>query len=271
MMKRWIMVISDKGGTGKSIFSRALADRLRRDRIDRLLVDGDGTVGQLLQFYGERDETGRLQEQTPDRGVMPFLMTGGVKDRDALVNMIDYGKTVVLCDLPAGSITFIRQLEHDVGLFDLVVQHGYRLTLVNVISPYRASTRTVSQMIELGGDRADYVVVENAWFGDQEDYLLWYGGEGVPVSKGKVMLEQRQGIALRMPRLEGRTCALIDAYNLVYSVAADDKRLTIADRSRVHRWLKAMDRELDKAGEVLGIAEKNPPRAHPESARSTAG
>jgi len=271
MMKRWIMVISDKGGTGKSIFSRALADRLRRDRIDSLLVDGDGTVGQLLQFYGERDDAGRLQEQTPDRGVMPFLMTGGVKDRDALVNMLEYEKPVVLCDLPAGSITFTRQLEQDVGLLDLVTRQGYRLTLVNVISPYRASTRTVSQMIELGGDRVDYVVVENAWFGDQGDYILWYGGDGVPVSKGKIMLEQQQGITLRMPRLEGRTCALIDAYNLTYCAAADDKRLPIADRSRVHRWLKAMDSELDKAGEVLGIAKENPPRAHPDSALSAMG
>ena len=74
------MVISDKGGTGKSIFSRALADRLRRDRIDSLLVDGDGTVGQLLQFYGERDEAGRLQEQTPDRGV-PLLCRGSMNLR----------------------------------------------------------------------------------------------------------------------------------------------------------------------------------------------
>src|SRR5512143_2166836 len=100
-MKRWIMVVSDKGGTGKSIFSRAVADRLRRATANALLVDGDGTVGQLLQFYGERDDTGRLREQTPEHGVMPFLMTGGIKDRDALVNMLDYDKPVVLCDLPA--------------------------------------------------------------------------------------------------------------------------------------------------------------------------
>src|SRR5512144_1647639 len=139
MTKRWIMVGSDKGGTGKSIFSRALADRLRRDRVNALLVDGDGTVGQLLQFYGDRDETGRLCEQSPDSGVMPFAMTGGVKDRDALVNMLDYDKAVVLCDLPAGSITFLRQLEQEVGLIDLVTLQGYRLTLVNVISPYRAA------------------------------------------------------------------------------------------------------------------------------------
>ncbi len=64
---------------------------------------------------------------------------------------------------------------------------------------------------------------------------------------------------------------LIDAYNLTYCAAADDKRLPIADRSRVHCWLKAMDQELDKAGDVLGITEENQPRAHPESARSAAG
>ena len=85
------------------------------------------------------------------------------------------------------------------------------------------------------------------------------------------MLEQQQGITLRMPRLEGRTCALIDAYNLKYSTAQEDKRLTIADRSRVHRWLKAMDSELDKAGVVLGIAKENPPHAHLESPLRAAG
>ena len=270
-MKRWIMVVSDKGGTGKSIFSRALADRLRRDESNTLLVDGDGAVGQLLQFYGDRDDAGRLCEQSPDSGVMTFAMTGGVKDRDAFVNMLDYQREVVLCDLPAGSITFIQQLEHDVGLLELVAVHGYAVTLVNVISPYRASTRTVSQMIELGNDRANYVVVENAWFGEPEDYILWYGGEGVPVSKGKMLLEQQQGVALRMPRLEGRTCALIDAYNLQYSAAKTDPRLTIVDRSRVHRWLRTLDSELDKAGEVLGIGKANPPRASQASRLSTAG
>jgi hypothetical protein len=156
-------------------------------------------------------------------------------------------------------------------LFDLVAQHGYRLTLVNVISPYRAATRTVSQMLELGADRADYVVVENAWFGDQEDYILWYGGEGVPVSKGKLLLEQHNGIALTMPKLEGRTCALIDAYNLKYSEAIEDKRLTIADRSRVHRWLRALDSELDKAGRVVGITPENPARVNWEKTSKVTG
>ena len=270
-MKRWIMVVSDQGGTGKSIFSRALADRLRRNRINALLVDGDGTVGQLLQFYGDRDDAGRFCEQSSESGVMTFAMTGGVKDRDAFVNMLEHDKAVVLCDLPAGSITFTRQLEQEVGLFELVALHGYQLTLVNVISPYRASTRTVSQMIELGNSRADYVVVENAWFGEQDDYILWYGGEGVPVSKGKVLLEQQQGIALRMPKLEGRTGALIDAYTLPYSAAKTDKRLTLADRSRAHRWLQALDSELDKAGEVLGIATDPQPHARQESAMRAVG
>lgn len=252
-MKRWIMVASDKGGTGKSVFSRALADRLRRERVEALLVDGDGAVGQLLQFYGDRDDSKPVSKQSPSTGVMPFSMAGEVKDRDALVNMLAYQREVVLCDLPAGSLTFLKQMEWELGVFELLTAQGYQTTLVNVISPFRASIRTVIPMLDLGRDRADYVVVENAWFGERDDYLLWYGDDGMPASKGKLLLEERQGITLRMPRLEGRTCALIDAYNLRYSAAREDPRLAIADRSRIHRWLKSMDSELDKAARLLGI------------------
>jgi hypothetical protein len=252
-MKRWVMVVSDKGDTGKSIFSRALADRLRRTSVTTLLVDGDGTVGQLLQFYGARGEDGRLCEQGPERGVMTFAMNGELKDRDAFINLLEYRQAVVVCDLPAGSISFLERLEEELGLFDLITEQGYRMTLVNVLSPYRASTRTVQPMIELGGERADYVVVENGWFGDSQDYILWYGDDSVPISKGKILLEQQHGRMIHMPRLEGRTCALIDAYNLTYSAAREDKRLKIADRSRVHRWLKTMDNEMESVADVLGI------------------
>jgi hypothetical protein len=255
-------LLSEKGGTGKTTFCRALADRLRRDNTDSLLVDGDGTVGQLVQFYGEGDQDGRLITQTPEKGVMAFSMTGTVADRDTLVNMLEHKKEVVLSDLPAGSITFLSQMESELGLFELIIGEGYEVTLVNVISPYRASTRTVAYMIELGDDKADYVVVENAWFGSHDDYLLWYGNkDGIEPSKGKQMLEAQGGIMIMMPRLEGRTCALIDTYNLPYWRAKDDTRLPIADRSRTHRWLKAMDAELDKGARVLGIRSAELPRA----------
>jgi hypothetical protein len=254
---RWIMVLSEKGGTGKSTFCRALADRYRREETEALVVDGDGSVGQLLQFYGERDEKGHLvSPQRPETGVLDFAMAGDVRDRDQLVNMVEYGKSVVLCDLPAGSITFLRRIERELGLFDLLDTHGYRMTLANVISPYRASTRTVIDMIELGGDRADYVVVENRWFGGEGDYVLWHGNvEGFPPSRGKQMLQQRGGAMLILPKLEGRTCALIDMYNLPYSQAATDPRLPLADRSRVHRWLKLVDNEINTAAGVLGIGK----------------
>lgn len=269
-MKRWVMVVSDKGGTGKSIFSRALADRLRRARTAALLVDGDGAVGQLLQFYGERDEDARLCQQDADTGVMTFDMKGGVEDRDALINFMEHAQAVVMCDLPAGSLSFLESLDTDLGLLERVSDQGYRVTLVNVMSPYRASTRTVQQMIEFAGPRADYVVAFNAWFGTAQDYLLWYGNDQVPASKGIEWLGRHHGRLLTIPRLEGRTCALIDAFNLTYSQAREDPRLTIADRARVHRWLKVMDSELDKAADLLGISAQQiqPPLEEPAEAAS---
>ncbi|WP_186198956.1 hypothetical protein [Burkholderia gladioli] len=37
--KRFVMVCGDKGGTGKSLMTRVLADRIRREQRDALLID----------------------------------------------------------------------------------------------------------------------------------------------------------------------------------------------------------------------------------------
>ena len=48
MTKRLVLVLSDKGGTGKSTWVRGYTDWLRRKHPASFLVDADGTVGPLL-------------------------------------------------------------------------------------------------------------------------------------------------------------------------------------------------------------------------------
>ena len=91
------------------------------------------------------------------------------------------------------------------------------------------------------------------------------------VSKGKVMREQDNGIALTMPKLEGRTGALIDAYNLKYSGAMQGQRLSILDRSQVHHGLRVLDSELDKAGRVMGVMPENPACTNREKTSEVTG
>jgi len=55
-VRRWILVTSGKGGVGKSLVARLLAEMKREVEPATWLLDGDGEVGQLAQYLGTRDE-----------------------------------------------------------------------------------------------------------------------------------------------------------------------------------------------------------------------
>lgn len=257
MAKRLILTLGSKGGTGKSTFARVLADRLRRECPERLLlVDGDDDVGHLMRFYGKR-ENGRLLDPQPLDGVLPFYMHGTDRDRDRFVNMLSHDRDIVLADLPGGSLRKLYQMEDETGLLDVAGSLGYVVTFVNVIEGIAASTSTVAEMIRLGGERAQYVVVLNMRFGDPDggDFLVWYGSpeDSIEPSAGVAMLKANNGYEIRMPMLGGGTVGLIDMYKLTYTDATAAQELRISHRSRVHKWITAVDEQLTQCGSVLGL------------------
>lgn len=253
-MKRFVMVCGDKGGTGKSLAARALADRIRREQRDALLIDGDGEIGNLFQFYAKLDAHGEpVADQAPD-GVVPVRFTGTERERDQLLAAVDPGRPLVLADMPAASLTQLKQFDAETGFFPELARAGYRPTLVNVLSPFSASTRTVREMIGLAGKQADYVVVVNQWFGDREDFFMWYGHGNSPPSPGYTLLPEYGGIEIALPKLQAGVLVAIDEQLLTFSDAREDTRLTTPQRSRLHRWMQAVDAELDRAAHYLGLA-----------------
>lgn len=253
-MKRFVMVCGDKGGTGKSLMARALADRIRRAQRDALMIDGDGEIGNLFQFYATLYEQGEpVTDQVPN-GVVPIRFTGSERERDQLLAAVDLGRSLILADMPAASLTQLKQFDSDTGFFAELARNGYRPTLVNVLSPFSASTRTVREMIELAGKQADYVVAVNQWFGDCEDFFMWYGHANSAPSAGYTMLPEYGGIEIVFPKLQAGVLVAIDERLLTFSEAREDTRLTTPQRSRLHRWMLAVDAELDEAAAYLGLA-----------------
>lgn len=253
-MKRFVMVCGDKGGTGKSLMTRALADRIRRRKRDALLIDGDGEIGSLFQFHAKVDDKGVPVPEQLESGVVPVRFTGPERDRDQLLAAIDFGRPLIVADLPAASLTQLEQFDRDTGFFAELARNDYRPTLVNVLSPFSASTRTVQEMIELAGKQADYVVAINQWFGDREDFFMWYGHADSPPSPGHTMLPDYGGIEIALPRLQAGVLVAIDELLLTFSDARIDTRLTTPQRSRLHRWMQAVDVQMDQAAEYLGLA-----------------
>lgn len=255
-MKRFVMVLTDKGGTGKSTMTRAIADRYQRDGVQALLVDGDGEVGQLYQFYCKVDADGNPVKQAPGDGVLTMHVTGEEKERDKLLSMLDYDLPVVLVDMPAASLTALAKFDAEVGFFDELKRSGYRPTLINVLSPFQSSTRTVKQMMEMAGKDADYVAVINRWFGDDEDFYMWLGDAHNKPSAGRVMLPEYGGIEIELPKLQAGVMVAIDDLMLKFGDACEHSSLTRPQRSRLIRWMKDTDAELDKIADFIGLKGK---------------
>ncbi|MET3448797.1 cobalamin biosynthesis protein CobQ [Ralstonia sp. 1138] len=184
---------------------------------------------------------------------MPVRFTGSDKERDQLLAVVDEGRPLVQADLPAASITQLKSFDHDTGCFQKLARAGYRATLLNTLSPYSSSTRTVRDMIELAGKQADYVVAINQWFGDRDDFFMWYGNEHNPPSAGHTMLRQYGGVEIALPKLQAGVLVAIDDLMLTFSDACEDKRLTTPQRSRLFRWMRAVDAELDGVAPLLGL------------------
>ena len=246
-VKRLILVIGDKGGTGKSTFSRILGETHRQAEKSTLLVDADGTVGQMLQFLGERNADGRLVPQPQSRdGVTVFTLHGTETDRDNLTELLKSGAETIVVDLPAVSLTILRNVQNDIDYLRLVDETGYALTLVSLLTPFRASIRGIGDALELA-PKATHVVVRNLNSGDEDDFELW------EASAAKKTLAERGGMLIDMPRLKARIAAKLDKDNIRYHDAPDASVLTLADRSRSRKWLDEAKKNLEPAHEALGL------------------
>ena len=109
MKKKWIAVTSAKGGVGKSVFARLLGEVLRKKLSGVSLFDGDGSVGQMIQYAGTRTDGKLDNPQDPLKGVGSFkFLSHGSESvmRDALRALttdLANAPGPVLLDLP-GSV-----------------------------------------------------------------------------------------------------------------------------------------------------------------------
>ncbi|HEY9828801.1 MAG TPA: division plane positioning ATPase MipZ [Stenomitos sp.] len=233
-LKVLILVTGDKGGTGKSTFARGLLDVLTHHGVKVAAYDGDRRNAQLFRHY--RSLEGGVTQ-------LDVMETGG-SDR-LLDDMESEVAPVMLVDLPAGAGAALEEFEKETGFLEGATELGYQVSLVSVLSPVRDSVNALRVLMEEMGEQAAYVAVKNLHFGSDVQFEVF------DESKAKQELLRREGLILSMPKLFGETFSLVDNKSLTFRQAS--QVLVMSQRRRVYQWLDALDRELVKAGPILGF------------------
>ncbi len=260
-MKRAIFVMSQKGGSGKTTFARALLDHLRLGRGRGVAAfDADGQVGQLLQFYGRRDALGALAAtQDPLTGVGVFDLRRA-QERGMVVDALDIGAETLLFDFPAGCLDDLRFVVEGGGIaamLDEFAREGYRVTVAVVISNVQASAGNVLAAMDAFGDRADYVAVKNLFYGNPDDFLFFDGFTGADGhfygGQAREALVARGGRIVAMPALPGRAYALCDMYCLGFSEALTHPALRRSERGAISHFLREFGTAVERAAPFFDV------------------
>lgn len=167
--RRVALIANEKGGVGKSVFTRALVDWLRTQGERVLAFDADGSIGATIRVLGTREPGGALcKSQDPAVGV-GFYNGRSDNERNVLLDSIASNDPLYIHDLAGGLLGDLTKIvdsgEGLSGLLEAFAAHGCRVTVFHVISPDIGSAQSVARWLDLTGDSVDHVAVANLMHG----------------------------------------------------------------------------------------------------------
>jgi hypothetical protein len=239
MSKDLVFIVSQKGGVGKSTFTRGLVEVLRQVRDDVSAYDADGSVGQLLQYLGSRDEKRNLEAVQDARCGVGFFDVRSQKQRGQLVNVFDAEPALAIVDLPGGSFNDISEvLGGTRKIVDAAHQQGYRVFVVLVITQVKAGVYAVQQCINSFGPDVHYVVAKNLGFANAEDFVIFDGladdADGTTrFGKAREALLAAGGEVITLPKVPPLTYGLLDVRDCSFTDGAT-KESGLAFQQREH-------------------------------------
>lgn len=251
-MKRIVMILGGKGGTGKTAFTRLLLDVMHNKSINYLAYDADTENPELYEYYQNFGSGVRL---------LNFLEVAEAKRFFTEIKASSPDSIIV--DMPGASSNKTREIISKFGLFKIAGDLGYRVTLVTVLNLGYSVITSLKTMAEFCGAQADYVIVKN---------LCWDKGSGFQrwdQSKTSAAISELKGIEIEMPELDYSTFDTLTEKGLPYSAATEENGFPFGDYLLVSGFLDQAKPELEKAGAYLGLQQPEVSLAASESLTST--
>lgn len=229
-MSKIHLIGGEKGGVGKSVVARLLAQYM----IDRNLAfsafDSDRSHGALIRFY---------KDFSSEMDISSFENLDGVYE-----SALENPNKRILVDLAAQTSFFLDQWMGDSGVAELSEETGLKLTYWHVMDSGRDSVDLLEKLLNKYENGLEYVIVQN-----QVRSLNFAIFDSHPV-KQKALEYGAKIITLKrlhpplMTKIDSKSASFWGAMNW----SEGEHKFSLLERQRVKIWLKSVYEALDHVG-----------------------
>ena len=221
----------EKGGVGKSVLARLLAQY----HIDRSLpftaFDSDRSHGALLRFYGDFSQPIVLDDfESADQ----LMEAAAAEERDILV------------DLAAQTSQPLHRWIEQNDLLNLAQELGTEIVFWHVLDDGADGIALLDTLLDRYGDAASYVVVKN--YGRGKDFSAY------ETSSTQARARELGARSMDLPDLNAGTMRKIDHAGTSLWAAAQNPVLGLMDRQRVKVWTRRAYAQFDLHGSLFTAA-----------------
>lgn len=221
----------EKGGVGKSLVSRLLAQYFIDHQMPFLGFDTDRSHGALLRFYGD------------------FAAPATLDAHDSLDRVVEAAaedpQRRVLVDLAAQTSASLGQWFEDAGVLELAGSLGLGVTYWHVMDSGKDSVDLLSAWLDRFGGQMPLVLVQNEVRGSGFELLGSSGQRERALSFGAKQLTIPKLPDATMQKIDGTSASFWAAVNSSERAATG---LGLLDRQRVKVWLNRVYTGIDSVG-----------------------
>jgi hypothetical protein len=223
------LIGGEKGGVGKSLVARLVAQYFIDHSIPFLGFDSDRSHGALLRFYA---------------GYASPVVVDQYDSLDAIVEAAtEQPERRILVDLAAQTQQSLTNWMDESQLLGLAPELGLHIRYWHVMDSGKDSVDLLQRLLDRYEQRLSYVIVQNQ-----------LRGEDFGILKKSGQLERAQGWGadvIAIKRLQEATVTKIDANSSSFWAASqsDDKsgaRLGLLEKQRLRSWLKNAYEEIGR-------------------------
>jgi hypothetical protein len=220
----------EKGGVGKSLMARVLAQYMIDRELPFLGFDTDRSHGALMRFYS---------------GYASPVAVDKVESLDAIVEAaVDQPGRRILVDLAAQTHDALAGWMEDAGVVNLADELGMKLFYWHVMDTGKDSVDLLRRLLDRFGTGLAYVLVRNQVRGTDFTSLEQSGEQARAIAMGARVVSLKKLNEHVIQKIDGASSTFWKAK----SSERDPSGLGLMDRQRVKMWLRDAYREIDEVG-----------------------